>query len=390
MDARMHFVLVSSVPASLAPPAPHTVSHRVTWSQLLAGITAIVAAYVYFLIFSEFAFLRFSSELVARSRMPTLIGALGIAGVAGSLAAAARFDAAKARHQLAIGFAACLAAAFLTLAVTTEPGALSASVASGAALGWTTVTLALCLRPTLRRPHLGLWCGLGTGLAYAICNLPPLFNAAARSQIAAACAAAAAGLISTFWIHCAPARTSASPDYKNAGFPLWVVLFLALVFLDSLIFCLVHQNPLLRQPGWSDPTVLIGNAFVHLTTAVLAGVALDRGKHAHALFAALLLLVGAAFLFDAGMGSRPLARIIYITGVSVYSTALIWFAARGMRKWKTAALFSISGWGGSALAIGIVMKNPGADLLTSAALCVLVVAAVAFLTRYIFAGNHVR
>lgn len=379
-----------SIPLSTTSATASSIpTHRATWKQITAGVAAVGAAYVYFLIFSEFAFLRFASEFVAPGRMPALMAALAVAGVAGSCAAAALFAAERARRLLAGGFAACALTALLTLPVSSETGALFASAGAGFTLGWTTVILALCLRPTVHRTRLGLWCGLGTGLAYATCNLPFVFTAPVQSQIKFACCAAIAGLASSFWIHGNSARHySASGDYKNASFALWLALFLVLVFLDSLMFYLIHHSPALRQIGWTDDLVLFGNAFVHLCAAVLAGIALDRGWPGGTLFAALAFLVTAALVLGASERGFPAARILYLTGVSVYSTALVWFAARCGRRWKTAVLFSTSGWIGSALAIGIAMRHTEPATAWRGAFAVLAAGMAVFLVRYVRAGKY--
>ena len=56
-----------------------------------------------------------------------------------------------------------------------------------------TVTLAAGLRGWLRGPRAPLWVGTGTGLAYALCNLPCLFTASPMVQAWAACGMALAG-----------------------------------------------------------------------------------------------------------------------------------------------------------------------------------------------------
>jgi cytochrome c oxidase cbb3-type subunit 2 len=68
------------------------------------------------------------------------------------------------------------------------------------------------------------------------------------------------------------------------------------------------------------------------------------------------LLSIACILFNSSAGWAGLAQMSYIAGVSLYSTVLIFWPARGGRPWQAATLFAVAGWGGSALGI-IVGKN---------------------------------
>jgi cytochrome c oxidase cbb3-type subunit 2 len=45
--------------------------------------------------------------------------------------------------------------------------------------------------------------------------------------------------------------------------------------------------------------------------------------------------------------------VIYIAGVSIYSTALVYFPARSGRRWVAAGLFAAAGWVGSAIGVSL-------------------------------------
>jgi cytochrome c oxidase cbb3-type subunit 2 len=82
---------------------------------------------------------------------------------------------------------------------------------------------------------------------------------------------------------------------------------------------------------------------------MLAGLALDRRRIAGATLTAAALLLAAAALMVAGRGS--LGAPLYAAGVSVYSSVLVFYPARGSRVSLAAWVFGVAGWGGSALGI---------------------------------------
>jgi cytochrome c oxidase cbb3-type subunit 2 len=321
-----------------------------------AGITAIASVYIYFLIFAEFAFIEHARQSIKNVNLTALMLPLGLAGIAGSLGAARWFNPAKGPQQLAAGFAACVIAAVFSLIARNLPLAMIAALLVGSSLAWTTVTLSLCLRPTLHLKKLGTWCGLGTGIAYAFCNQPPVFTASPTTQIVIAILAALTGFIVSFRLVSEPAKPSTSPDYRPIIFGLWVVLFLALVWLDSGAFFIIQHNVILKGDTWDGALALQGNAFVHLCTAVIAGLALDRRLLPLALGAALLALMSACLLLGGAERFLPAARVFYTAGVSIYSTGLVYFAARGVRPKLAGILFAVSGWFGSAAGIGMAQS----------------------------------
>jgi cytochrome c oxidase cbb3-type subunit 2 len=242
----------------------------------------------------------------------------------------------------------------------------------GLALGWTTVTLASTLRAALGLRRLGLACGVGTGVAYALCNVPAVFTASAAAQswvaIAAALVGAAAAL--RLELHAAPADDQRPVRARGAA-AAWIVVLLALVWLDSAAFYIIQHTAAFKAVTWAGAWRLGGNAFAHLAAAVAAGFALDRGRAALVLAFAAVGLVGACLALSlATAPATAFAPVLYTAGVSLYSTALVWFPARSARPGLAAAVYALAGWGGSALGIGMAQdlaRVPGWFLVLAAA-----------------------
>lgn len=314
-----------------------------------ALVAAVIAAtYAFFLIFAEFAFL----ELVqaGAGAVRPVMAALAAAGVAGSLVAAWRFDAAKAGRALAVAFVFCAAGAGLALIVPAA-GLFGAAAVAGFGLGGLTVTLAASLRGLLGPARLGLWIGAGTGTAYAFCNLPWLFAASPRRQTLVAAGLAILGAALTWRWRSAPVAPAAGGDHAGRGRATWIVWLLALVWLDSAAFYVIQHTPELRGATWGGPWLLAGNALAHLLAALAAGAWADRGWAAGVALAAFGLLVSACSLLACGQTTG--VAIAYTAAVSLYSTLLVYFPAQGARPWLAAGVFAIAGWGGSALGIGM-------------------------------------
>jgi len=363
--------------------SPHRHHHRfdrAVFVSVFAAVSAIASVYIYFLLFAEFAFLELARETIKNVNLTALMAAMGLAGVSGSLAAARWYSSEKGTSLLSRGFVACAIAAGASLVAHTMVLAIIAAALVGASLAWTTVVLSLCLRPTLHLKKLGTWCGLGTGLAYAFCNQPPVFTASSRTQIVIAIIVALFGFIVSFRLTSEPSKPSTSPDYHPFAAGLWVVLFLGLVWLDSGAFFILQRDPTLKAQTWDGALTLLGNAFVHLCAAVIAGLALDRRQLSLTLGAALLLLVTACLILGGSAQYFPTAKVLYTAGVSAYSAALVYFAARGGKPWLSGILFAVSGWFGSAAGISMAHTQDGVPLafvLTTATVSI-----TAFIARH--------
>jgi hypothetical protein len=299
---------------------------------------------------------------------------MGLAGVAGSVLAARYFSVEKARRQLGAGWVICAAAAGLTLVARGAAVFYPVALLVGLGTGLTTVTLAAGLRRAVGGNRLGTVIGLGTGLAYAFCNLPVVFEAGATAQAQLALLAAGAGLLAAgalTWQ--APDGPPGGYDYSAPGVTAWVLVFLALVFLDSAAFYIIQHTPDLKAATWGGSSRQEVNAGVHLVAALLAGQALDRR------WVGGTVLVGAGSLLAAcvllGEGQRALAGgvLLYTAGVSVYSAALVFYPARSLRPKLAALVYAVAGWGGSALGIGVAENRHElpATLLAAAAAVIL-------------------
>jgi mono/diheme cytochrome c family protein len=368
---------------------------RPRWPVFLASVAAIAATYIYFLIFAEFAFLEFAAASLTPTQMEPLMTALGVGGISGSLLAAAFFSLARIHRHLALGFLAGVLTALFTLNAHTLTTLLPAAALIGLSLGWGTVTLALSLRPALGLAHLAPVIGCGTGLAYAFCNLPAVFDAPPSTQILIAACAATVGLVSTFWLRpleAVSSSTTPAPAFARMPFSEsapWIVAFFALVFLDSLAFYLIQHAPALKSATWSSAATLHANALTHLAAAILAGFALRRFRPAPVVLAALFFLVAACALLNSANPPFALARSLYVAGVSIYSTALVFIPAQSARPWFAAAFMAIAGWIGSAAALGLALQQTSAHIPHWTLLIALVVG-LAALARPLFSISPKR
>ncbi len=339
-----------------------------------AAVLVVAATYVYFLLFAEFALLRLAAPLAGRGgSLRAVMAVLGAGGVAGSVVAARTFRVERFRRTLAAGFLATAVAAGLALLAVRAGNAGFFAVAAGAvglALGWLTVTLASGLRAAAGGKRLGLVCGAGTGLAYAVCNVPTVFESAAAAQTWIALAVVLAGAGATRWIEVRPAPAEQAGDFARGAAIVWVAVLLLLVWLDSAAFYIIQHAPAAKAATWSGTWRLAGNALTHLAAAVAAGWALDRG-HAAKLAALATGVLVAGCLSLSYVSAEAVAPVLYTAGVSIYSTVLVWYPARGARPALAATVYAVSGWIGSAFGIGMaqdLQRVPGWFLALAVAL----------------------
>jgi cytochrome c oxidase cbb3-type subunit 2 len=282
------------------------------------------------------------------------MAAMGGAGVAGSMLAAKFLVVKRSRSLLAAGFAVCAAAAGLSIVAGSVAFFFGVALLVGLGAGLTTVTLAGVLRRALGGKRLGLVIGLGTGLAYGFCNLPVVFAAGAVAQASLAMLAAGTGLIATWTLTFeAPPDVPAGGDYSRPGVALWALVFLALVGLDSAAFYVIQHTPELKAEMWNGSGKLAANAGMHLVAAVLAGWALDRRWVGRTVLAGAVALSLACLLINQRDRALAAAALLYTAGVSIYSTALVFYPVCSLRPGLAALVYAVAGWGGSALGIGL-------------------------------------
>jgi cytochrome c oxidase cbb3-type subunit 2 len=309
---------------------------------------SVAAVYGFFLIFAQFSFvelLRGAGIGVDVER--AVLGAMAAAGIAGGFLTAWR-GVSPPRIRMALGVAA-LAAALAPLASGTA-AFIAIALATGAALGVATAGLSALLPAWCGV----VWVGVGTGLGYAFCNVPAVFLQTPAGQ-----AWIGAGLAVTGGL-ALPSETVWKHSGGTKVFPFWsaVILFTALVWMDSAAFFIIQHAGDLKSGTWGE-SLLWRNAAVHLALACVAGWWLARGGAKSLPGTAWVLLAVAALMVNDG-STRGIAGWFYPAGVSLYSAALVawpgWFSgARGVKAaaWRAAWLFAIAGWFGSANGIGM-------------------------------------
>lgn len=337
-----------------------------------AAALAVAATYAYFLIFAEFALIELArGGGLDGAALRTLMGVLALGGLTGSGVAAWRYRAETVGRALAMGLAVCAVAAALA-AGWGGPMLWLAALLTGAGLGWLTVTLAAGLRGLIGEKRLGLWIGVGTGLGYAACNLPWVFQATPAGQAWFAATAAAAGAVLVWRWRGAAVTPVRGSDFSRRGVAVWVGLLLVLVWLDSSAFYVIQHVATLREPTWGAGGSLWLNAAVHLLAAVAAGWAIDRGWMPRVLPVAFALLWLACWRLGHGLFAGTV--VLYATAVSLYSTVLVAYPARSGRPAVATAVYALAGWLGSALGIGMVQdlhRIPAWFLTASAAVFLL-------------------
>jgi hypothetical protein len=319
---------------------------------IVAGVTAIAALLVYFLIFSGGAFVTYAAGLTSKGHLPALIALLAAGGLAGAWAAVRWYETARGRYYLAGGFAVCGLIALLALLAKSSVTVFILAAPLGMGTVWTMVALSMCLRPTLHFSRLGMWCGLGAGIAYALCNMPFVYEAPHTEKFVMAVVVAALGCVAAPWMRSSPTRQSSLPDYEFSAAAGWVVALFAIVALDTVISFIVQNSATLRQLSWETPVILLGNAFVHLCAAFLAGLVLDQRRAGLATLAALLLLLASSIVLQMEVNDFPKARMLSIAGISIYMAVLVYVPARGGRIQFSAIVSALSVWAATVLASG--------------------------------------
>lgn len=331
--------------------------------EALCGVVLTAATYIYFLIFAQFAFLRLiEAAQIQGSAVRIVMAPMAVAGVLGSMLAARFLRGRVVRVALVASFGGCAAAAMLALMAKGTGSFMFVSAMVGGSLSVATVSLAVTLRQLLPSSNLGLLLGMGTGTAYAICNIPAVFAGSPFRQSVVAFGACVIALLLARGLPPLGEPPPANPAKMATAVPIGVLLgaFLALVWLDSASFFILQRTPTLNRFGWADPVLQWSNAGIHLAVAVAAGYLLDRGGAVFVILAAYVCLALAAFLCSAESSIAQLMHWFYASGVSLYSTALVFMPLQGIARGNDEAvarragvLYGIAGWGGSTLGIGM-------------------------------------
>jgi hypothetical protein len=330
--------------------------HQPEGKPVLAAVITVAAVYVYFLIFAQFGFLKAVQAALgdAPGVIRPVMAMMGAGGIAGSILAARVFSPARGRLQFATSLIVCAAAAMLSRGAESAATFQGCALLVGLGIGAATVTLAAMLRRAVGAARLGLVIGCGTGLAYAGCNLPGVFDAGAAMQAWVAVLAALLGAVAGRALEPKfAAGRDGEKDYAPIGIVAWVVIFLALVCVDSAAFYLIQHTPDLKSGTWEGAGRLWVNAGVHLVAAVLAGLALDRGWLTRTTAVAAAALWLACELMSVAPRFGAAIALFYAAGVSVYSTVLVFYPAWSGRGRLAALVYAVAGWIGSGLGIGL-------------------------------------
>ena len=324
------------------------------------GILLIVATYFYFLIFAQFAFIELLDADLSGALKPAM-AAMALCGIAGSLGTPFLLARLGGLRVLALALIGCALMATLAIPAHQFVAYLLVSMGTGLSLGMLTVALTAQLPSLLGRSSWGLGIGVGTGLAYACANLPPVFVTSPQTQAVISAAAALAGLLALGGKPSNDDEIPASPKSRLSFFPFAVLVFLALVWLDSAAFFIIQHTSELKESSWAE-AYLWRNGVVHFLFAVLAGWWVQSRPAGVVTLTAFVILALASLCLNQPELAVP-GGWLYPAGVSLYSTALVAcpaFLARFARPeksqpvaWSAAVLYSIAGWFGSANGIGM-------------------------------------
>lgn len=341
---------------SMTNGAP-VIRNRDAWS----GIALIAALYFYFLIFAQFAFLALVREDgVGTAQQKLILGLMALAGLGGSASAAGLVPRWGALGVLRLGLILAGVTAILAPLPVWFGWHSLLAVGIGLGLGWATVSLVAVLPDLLGAKNWGWKLGLGTGSAYGLCNVPPIFqaDAAVQAALAAAFVLLAALLPPRREV---PVRSDSHPAPTDSPLPLWaaVMSFVVLVWYDSAAFYIIQQADALKGGTWGENALLIRNGLLHFIAACVAGWTLSRTNLRWYLLAALGWLALAGLMVNEA-ATRRLGGALYPVGVSLYSVCLLAYPAflsgastPALRARHAAWIFSLAGWAASALGIGM-------------------------------------
>ena len=342
-------------------------STRPWLAQSWRPILMVATVYIYFLIFSQFGFLHRVTEVVGEDFQDWVLGVMGLAGISGALFAGFAYRAESIRLSMGSGFLGSALSAVLVAASDSTFWFLTAAALSGFSLGLLTVVVVGFLNDFCSKKRVGLLCGIGTGIAYFVSNLPVVFEASPSDHCWVGAVVAVVGMI---LLATSPLpemmQTPTETVHPSSGgrrrLVILVVAFLVLIWMDSAAFSHIQVTPALKAASWSGAGNLWLIGIVHGVAAIAGGSWIDRGGLRWVVFTALACL-GLGFTLLTGEDLAILPALLYAVGVSFYSTGLVAFALTertGVRAVVAAGLvYSIAGWLGSAMGIGMAQHFGG-------------------------------
>jgi cbb3-type cytochrome oxidase cytochrome c subunit len=347
------------------------------------GILFIAATYVYFLIFAQFGFLERLAQLgIGESALPSIMGAMAIGGIGMSLLAPRIRIWACPNVRLQIAFIWCALAALWSLLPLNVFTAAAVALVIGLSLGLLTVTLVANLRLWIGSDRPLIKVGIGTGVAYFLCNFPPLFTASPRWIAMVSSLSCLLGFIvanRSTQLSVPPPSPEPSPE-RSGTFALALTWFTALIWLDSAAFFVIQHSPTLKAGAWQGNLHLWRTGVLHLVAALVGAGLLARRSLSTVIGIAMAALLSACLLV-ADPAHVPLAAILYPIGVSIYSVALVAYPSLLMpsvsddtRARRAGYLYALAGWIGSAMGIAMARnlhQVPAAFVALAAALFII-------------------
>jgi cytochrome c oxidase cbb3-type subunit 2 len=233
----------------------------------------------------------------------------------------------------------------------------------------------------VRDPARGVKVAIGTGAAYLVVNLPPLFSGSPQRQAIAAAVAAGVGLIAEAMperrvgqgglFSPSSARGASSSrwlieadDARGRGLAAVVLVFVALVGLDSAAFAIIQDAAALKVSTWGSGAQSLRMGVLHLAGALAAGLLLDRRRFFPLLVGVYALFAAGLGLLQGGVGSGVASGALYAIGIGAYSVALVLYPSGGAegpgltpRQWRAAAVYGVGGWLGSALGVALAERH---------------------------------
>ncbi|MDE3199999.1 MAG: cbb3-type cytochrome c oxidase subunit II [Acidobacteriota bacterium] len=328
------------------------------------GAILVAAVYVYFLIFAQFAFLELlSADGLQDNKLKAVMAAMAVGGILFSLLTPRLRIIADPARRIRIGLILSALAAALSVVPLSFTGAIAVAFLIGAGLGIVTVTLVT---------YLVVWCGeqasilktgVGVGIGYLICNIPAVFTASAKHQalFSAFVFLAVAFLPLADKNLLGPTLQSDAPSKTRPylAFPLVLIAFTALIWLDSSAFYIIQHSGVLKAGTWSGDLRLWAIGAIHFVFAIASAFLLLKKRIALVLISAFAFL-GSACALLAHPALIHSAALFYPAGVSLYSVALVIYPSSisshydfGKRARQAGWLYAIAGWIGSALGIGM-------------------------------------
>jgi cbb3-type cytochrome oxidase cytochrome c subunit len=326
------------------------------------GASLVAVIYAYFLIFAQFAFLGRLAELsITATTLKGIMAVMAAGGIVFSFLTPRVINRFSPASLLRFGFVVCCSASICTLLPFGTNGEFVVAFIIGAGLGILTVSLVTHLPRWVGSYNPVLMIGVGTGLGYFLCNVPEVFTAAPRYQTLLSILLCATGFI------LASPGTDITISSKTSApialpFPLILIYFVALVWIDSAAFYIIQHTSLLKAGTWVGAGHLWMNGWIHFCAALIAAALLSRSRLTFVLAVAAGLLCFACLLLAHSELILP-ASLLYPAGVSFYSVALVAYpsifsgaSTLEKRANKAGWLYAIAGWVGSALGIGMAQN----------------------------------